>query len=123
MNRPRLLLDQMIDAEVADELAESGWDVVRASELGLATADDDQILARAISEDRVLVTLDEHFGDWAILPLGAHPGVVRLKVSPTTSSNIANLLLPFLVEHRSAIFADLLVIVKPAGARWVRTNG
>ena len=39
MNRPKLLLDQMIDALVATALDQQGWDVVRVSELGLATAD------------------------------------------------------------------------------------
>ncbi len=122
MNRPKLLLDQMIDAQVAIALDRQGWDVVRVSELGLATADDDQILAMAISQDRLLVTLDEHFGDWAVLPLESHPGAVRLKVSPTTSSNILALLVPFLNEHKERSYADHLVIVKPSSTRWIRTS-
>jgi predicted nuclease of predicted toxin-antitoxin system len=122
VNRPKLLLDQMIDALVATALDQQGWDVVRVSELGLATADDGQILASAISQDRVLVTLDEHFGDWAVLPLESHPGVVRLKVSPTTSPNILALLVPFLNEHGNRSFADHLVIVKASAARWIRTS-
>jgi predicted nuclease of predicted toxin-antitoxin system len=122
VNRPKLLLDQMIDAQVAIALDQQGWDVVRVSELGLATADDDQILAMAISQDRVLVTLDEHFGDWAVLPLESHPGVVRLKVSPTTSPNILALLVPFLNEHKERSYVDHLVIVKPSSNRWIRTS-
>jgi len=35
-----------------------------------------------VDEGRLLGTLDEHFGDWAILPLSAHPGVIRIKASP-----------------------------------------
>jgi predicted nuclease of predicted toxin-antitoxin system len=122
VNPPKLLLDQMIDAQVADALDRQGWDVVRVSELGLASADDDQILAMAISQKRVLVTLDEHFGDWSVLPLESHPGVVRLKVSPTTSPNILALLVPFLNEHKARSYADHLVIVKPSSARWIRTS-
>ena len=72
----------MIDSFVETALDEQGRDVVRVFELGLATADDDQILATAISQDRVLVTLDEHFGDWAVLPLEAHPGVVNIESEP-----------------------------------------
>ena len=122
MNTPKLLLDQMIDAQVAVALERQGWDVVRVSELGMATADDDQILSMAIAQDRVLVTLDEHFGDWAVLPLESHPGVVRLKVSPSTSSNILALLVPFLDEHQERSYADHLVIVKPSSVRWIRTS-
>ncbi len=36
-------------------------------------------------ENRILLTLDEHFGDWVILPLKKHPGVIRIKVNPATT--------------------------------------
>ena len=75
----------MIPLEVARELREQGHDVLRGSETGQNRADDLQILEKAISENRILITLDEHFGDWVVLPLSRHPGVIRLKVTPTTS--------------------------------------
>ena len=65
----RLYLDQMLRHEVAQALKDEGHDVLRATEVGQARADDHQILQKAISENRVLITLDEHFGDWVILPL------------------------------------------------------
>jgi predicted nuclease of predicted toxin-antitoxin system len=55
------------------------------SETGLARADDHQILQKTISENRILITLDEHFGDWVIRPLSHHSGVIRLKVHPAIS--------------------------------------
>jgi predicted nuclease of predicted toxin-antitoxin system len=97
----RLYLDQMLRHEVAQALRDEGHDVLRATEVGQARADDHQILQKAISENRVLVTLDEHFGDWVILPLSEHSGVIRLKINPTTSNNALNLLLPFLRLHSS----------------------
>ena len=118
----RLYLDQCLRVEVSQALRGEGHDVVRASEVGQARADDAQILSRAIGDGRILVTLDEHFGDWAVLPLESHPGVVRLKVSPTTSPNILALLVPFLNEHQERSYADHLVIVKPSSARWIRTS-
>ena len=80
----KLYLDQMFGFDVAQALRDQGYDVLRASETGNARADDQQILQKAISENRILITLDEHFGDWVILPLNEHPGVIRLKVDPTT---------------------------------------
>ena len=74
----RLYLDQMFNLDITRALKEEGYDVIRASEMGQARADDKEILERAISENRILVTLDQHFGDWAVLPLSHHPGVVRL---------------------------------------------
>ena len=83
----RLFLDQMLRREVAEALRNDGHDVVRTSDVGQARADDYQILQKTISEDRILITLDEHFGNWVVLPLRTHPGVIRLKINPTTSAN------------------------------------
>ena len=80
-----------------------------------------QILRKAIAENRILITLDEHFGDWVILPLRQHPGVIRLKVNPATSKNVINLLLPFLRIHSSEQFKDHLVIHSPKRSKWIHT--
>ena len=117
----RLYLDQMLRHEVAQALRDEGHDVLRATEVGQARADDHQILQKAISENRVLVTLDEHFGDWVILPLSEHSGVIRLKINPTTSNNAINLLLPFLRLHSSDQFKNYLVILSPKRSKWVYT--
>ena len=117
----RLYLDQMLRHEVAQALRVEGHDVLRATEVGQARADDHQILQKAISEKRVLVTLDEHFGDWLILPLSEHSGVIRLKINPTTSNNTIKLLLPFLRLHSSDQFKNYLVILSPKRSKWVYT--
>jgi len=102
-------------------LRDEGYDVMRASEVGQARADDYEILQKAIIENRILITLDEHFGDWVILPLSKHPGVIRLKINPATSKNIMQLLLPFLRLHSSEEFKDHLVILSLKHAKWVHT--
>ena len=117
----RLYLDQMLRHEVAQALRDEGHDVLRATEVGQARADDHQILQKAISENRILVTLDEHFGDWVILPLSEHSGVIRLKINPTTSNNTIKLLLPFLRLHSSDQFKNYLVILSPKRSKWVYT--
>ena len=117
----KLYLDQMLRLDVADALRVEGYDVMRASEVGQARADDQQILQKAIDENRILITLDEHFGDWVILPLSKHPGVIRLKVNPTTSNNVTKLLIPFLRDYTFVQFKDHLVILSPERAKWVHT--
>lgn len=117
----KVYLDQMFGLDVAEALRGKGYDIVRASEIGQARADDEQILQKAISENRILITLDEHFGDWVILPLSKHPGVIRIKVSPTTSKNVLDILLPFLRLHSTEQFKDHLVILSQTRAKWVYT--
>ncbi len=112
----------MFRVDVAESLRKEGYDVLRASETQQNRADDQQILQRAITENRILVTLDEHFGDWVILPLSQHSGVIRIKVNPTTSKKILNLLLPFLRMHTQKQFIDHLVILSENRAKWILTK-
>src|SRR4030042_2116534 len=118
----KIYLYQMFQVNVAQALREQGYDVIRVSETGQARADDKQILNKAISENRILITLDEHFGDWVILPLSRHPGVIRIKVHPTTSERVLSLLLPFLRMHTQEKFMNYLVILSEMRAKWIRTR-
>ena len=116
-----LYLDQMFHLDVSQALRSEGYDVIHASEVGQSRADDYQILQKAIADNRILITLDEHFGDWAVLPLSKHPGVIRLKINPTTSKNTIELLLPFLRRHSSAQLVNYLVILSSQRVKWVYT--
>lgn len=118
----RIYLDQCLRIEVAQALYNAGYDVVRAAEVGQHRADDSQILHRAISDDRILVTLDEHFGNWAVMPIKEHCGVIRLKIHPTTHQNAVKLLLPFLRAHQQEDFLNYLVILSSRRSRWIRTG-
>ena len=117
----RLYLDQMFNIRVADAMRTAGHDVVRVSDTGHARADDEDILKNAIAERRVLITLDEHFGDWVVLPLRRHPGVIRIKTNPTTTENILRILVPFLKEHQQDKFIDHLVILSEKRVKWILT--
>jgi len=117
----RLYLDQILRLEVAQALADEGYDVLRASEFGQARADDFEILQTTINENRILITLDHHFGDWVILPLSEHAGVIRLQINPTTSENAINLLLPFLRQYSPNQFKNNLVILSKGRSKWIYT--
>jgi predicted nuclease of predicted toxin-antitoxin system len=117
----KLYLDQMFRVDVAQALREQGYDVLRALETHQNRADDQQILQKAITGNRILITLDEHFGDWVILPLSQHPGVICIKVRPTTSEMVLIVLLPFLRMHTQEQFKDHLVILSEKRAKWILT--
>jgi predicted nuclease of predicted toxin-antitoxin system len=112
----------MFRAELAVALQAHGHDVIRATECGLARADDEDLLTQAISQSRVLVTLDGHFGDWAVLPLAAHAGVIRIKAHPTTSENVLRVLIPLLTGRTEESFANHLVIASGNKVRWIQTG-
>ncbi len=114
------LLDQMFDRHVLAELRGQGFDVVSVSEIGISTADDAEIMQWDIEHDRIVITLDEHFGDWSVLPLTNNPGVIRLKINPATTEYTLSLL-AFLKHHSDNDFSKYLVIVRPTGIRWIKT--
>lgn len=76
---------------------------------------------KSAKRERTLVTLDEHLGDWAVLPLSKHWGVIRVKAHPPTAKKVAAVLLPLLAGRGQAEFRNRLVIVSPGRARWIRT--
>ena len=54
----RLLLDEQISVKVAEELRRRGHDVVAVSETELGGVADEDVLARAVADRRVVVTND-----------------------------------------------------------------
>lgn len=121
-NNMRLFTDQMIDKEVTESLRNFGYDVECTSETGMARSDDLEILKYCTENQRVLITLDEHFGDWTVVKLSEHSGVIRIKVHPTSSSNIKDVLFPFLEKNSDREFQNILAIVKENGIRWIQTK-
>ena len=118
----KLYLDQMFSTELAELLRARGYDVVRASDVGQARADDAAVLARAVEGERTVITLDKDFGDWVVLPLSEHPGVIRVRVHPTLTANVAAILVPFLAAHDQAEFRDHLIILSRTSERWINTG-
>ena len=73
----RLLLDSCVWGKAREELQVAGHDVVWAGDWPQDPGDE-EILARAHAEGRVLVTLDKDFGEIAIVRGAPHSGIVRL---------------------------------------------
>ena len=117
----RLLLDQMLREELAEQLRtrDTTWCVSRNEGSRVPTMLDP---GASNSRGTILVTIDGDFGDWVTLPLSEHLGVIRIRVQPTTSSNVARLLLPLIRERTADEFRNHLVIVSESRTRWVRTN-
>jgi predicted nuclease of predicted toxin-antitoxin system len=76
----RILADENVAGETVEVLRSRGHEIVWIAEESPAIADR-EVLARAQSEDRVVVTFDKDFGELAVrLGLAAASGVVLLRV-------------------------------------------
>ena len=73
----RLLLDACVWGGATRALEAAGHDVIWAGEWQ-SDPGDDEILARAYEDGRVLVTLDKDFGELAVALGRPHRGIVRL---------------------------------------------
>jgi predicted nuclease of predicted toxin-antitoxin system len=102
----KLLLDTCVWGPTAEALRAGGHDVEYA---GNWTEDpgDDEILARAYDEERILVTLDKDFGELAMLQQIPHHGILRLAQVPARRQ--ADVCLMVLDKHADELFAGAIV--------------
>ena len=79
LDQYKLLADENIDQGVVQFLRDRGFDVIHVAEAGLYGATDVDLLRRAVSEDRVVVTHDRDFGTLAVFAGEPIVGIVYLR--------------------------------------------
>jgi len=109
----RFLADQDIYQTTADFLRELGHDLIRARDIGLSRASDDDLLKYAHHEGRILLTRDKGFGALIFLLREECNGVILLKVDPRTTEAIHQELARFLEEHVDSDLRNCFVVVEP----------
>ena len=110
----KLLLDACVWGGVAADLQAAGHDVVWAGEWA-ADPGDAEILQRAWTEERILVTLDKDFGELAILHQQPHHGILRLV---TISARLqAPVCRDVLERHSHELFQGAIVTAEPGRLR------
>jgi predicted nuclease of predicted toxin-antitoxin system len=116
----RLLVDTCVWGTAAAELRAAGHDVVWSGDWS-EDPGDDEILARAYAEDRVLVTLDRDFGELAIVFGQPHCGIVRLvNLSARQQSTVC---LRVLSAYGTDLESGAIVTASPGRVRIRPTKG
>jgi len=100
----KLLLDQNLSAAAAEILRAGGTDVFHTREVGLATADDRDILIWCREKQRVLITLDGDFHALLALSGATLPSVIRIRLEGLRDQALAEL-----IEQIVTVTADDLV--------------
>ena len=75
----RFLVDQNRSPRLAELLRDAGHDAVHTLELGLEQAEDDELLALADGEQRVVVSGDTDFGALLALTRSRSPSVILFR--------------------------------------------
>jgi len=110
----KLLLDSCVWGKAAAPLRDAGHDVVYAGDWA-EDPGDEQILAMAPVQDRVLVTLDKDFGTLAFLKKQSHRGIIRLVDISATRQAMA--CLSVIALYSSVLEQRGIVTVEPGRVR------
>jgi predicted nuclease of predicted toxin-antitoxin system len=100
----RFLLDQNRSPRLAAILRDAGHDALHVEEIGLAAAEDDEILQAARDDARVLISGDTDFGALLALARVTSPSVIlfRARNRPAAQRQAAVIL-----EHLADVADDL----------------
>jgi predicted nuclease of predicted toxin-antitoxin system len=110
----KLLLDACVSQRARVEFQSLGHD---AEQIGVSGPDpgDDEIIAKAHAEGRVLVTLDKDFGELAIVHGHPHAGIVRLVgISAKRQGAVCNTVVE---QYKKQLTDGAIVTVEPGRVR------
>jgi predicted nuclease of predicted toxin-antitoxin system len=110
----RFLVDRCAGARLARGLRSIGHDVLDASTWETDPGDAD-ILARAVVEDRVLVTIDKDFGLLVFAEDRPHRGIVRMPDCPAAER--LRILIDLIERHRDDLEARAMITVRDGRVR------
>lgn len=113
----KLLLDQGLPHSAVTHLEMMGIDTVHTSEIGLATADDFNIIQHGLSEGRIIVTLDADFHMHIALSNAKLPSIIRIRIEGLGAEALARLLLSVLRQCPAELIEGALVSVTEGGVR------
>ena len=109
----RLLVDEALQDAVAHRLATAGHDATHVRILGLAGHTDDEVMALAIADDRILVTTDTDFGTILALTGASRPSVLLLRGIVDSVDERVDALLDVLLRAERVLSEGAVVVIEP----------
>jgi predicted nuclease of predicted toxin-antitoxin system len=105
----KLLADEGVDARIVLRLRSEGHDVTYVAELAPGITDDD-VLALAKRDGRVLITADKDFGELVFRLRRAASGVVLVRLAGSASDHKADLVAASLRDHGHEMLGAFTVV-------------
>lgn len=109
----RLLVDEALQDAVAHRLATAGHDTTHVRVLGRSGHTDDEVMALAIADNRILVTTDTDFGTILALTGAAGPSVLVLRGISDAVDERVDALLGVLPRAERVLSEGAVVVIEP----------
>jgi len=119
--RVKFLADESCDFVIIRALRGAGFDVVASAEI-IPGAKDVEVLKKAQTEGRILLTEDKDFGQlvWAGAQKGS--GVILLRYPHHARQDISTRVVDFVTQYEDRI-AGLFVVIQPDKIRMRKKSG
>lgn len=115
----KLLLDQDVYEVTICFLSEFGHDVLKVSELGMATAEDEENLRKAAELGRIFVTRDRDYGNLVYIRK-IRVGVVYLRMLPSNRNEVHSELDRVLNSYTEDELRNAFVVIEAGRHRFRR---
>jgi predicted nuclease of predicted toxin-antitoxin system len=115
----RFLLDECLPAQIAGLLRAAGHDCVHVHELGLGGQPDEQIMALADEQDRILISAGTDFGELLAKAPVLAPSVILLRRADKRPVPVAEVIVANLGQIAGDLAAGALVVI---GDRRIRVR-
>jgi predicted nuclease of predicted toxin-antitoxin system len=112
-----VLLDQGLAPRAAALLVERGIEAAHVSQIGMAEADDTEILEAARQSHRICVTLDHDFHTHLAIAGHGKPSVILLRVEGLSAEEQPQLIASICVQCESALFEGAAISANRNGIR------
>lgn len=106
-----LFADECVFGPTIRFLQNEGHNIVTVHDFSLAGHEDVEILAFALTQNRVLLTIDLDFGNIRHYPPERHAGVIILRVRPATLAQVHTLLAEFLQTTPQEKLVNTLAVI------------
>jgi predicted nuclease of predicted toxin-antitoxin system len=113
----QFLADMGVDVHVVEWLRRRGHDAVHLRDEGLHRALDEQVFAKALAEDRIILTFDLDFGDLAALAGERTAQVILFRLENTRTAHVIERLEAVLAASAEALSRGAILIVEEARHR------